>query len=213
MTDWLDVSLVLIILSNVFLLGSSLMGACIRIVAIQGVLLGVVTLAVQDTITVHAAVMAAASLFLKGLIFPRLLFWALREAGVRREVEPFVGFTTSILIGTLALGVSMWLGSRLPLPVPVVSDLVVPVALSTIFTGLFLILSRRKALNQVLGYIVLENGIYIFGVALALKEPVVVELGVLLDVFVAVFIMGITVFQISREFDHTDTDRLDSLKE
>jgi hydrogenase-4 component E len=90
---------------------------------------------------------------------------------------------------------------------------VVPVALSTIFTGLFLILSRRKALTQVLGYIVLENGIYIFGVALALKEPVVVELGVLLDVFVAVFIMGITVFQISREFDHTDTDRLDSLKE
>ena len=213
MTDWLDVSLVLIVLSNVFLLGSSLMGACIRIVAIQGMLLGVVTLAVQDTITVHAAVMAAASVFLKGFIFPRLLFWALREAGVRREVEPFVGFTTSVLIGTLALGVSLWLGSRLPLPVPVASDLVVPVALSTIFTGLFLILSRRKALNQVLGYIVLENGIYIFGVALALKEPVVVELGVLLDVFVAVFIMGITVFQISREFDHTDTDRLDSLKE
>jgi len=64
-----------------------------------------------------------------------------------------------------------------------------------------------------MGYLVLENGIYVFGVALALDMPLLVEMGVLLDVFVAVFVMGIMIFQISRSFDNIDTDKLSSLTE
>ncbi len=89
----------------------------------------------------------------------------------------------------------------------------IPGALFTILSGLFLIISRRKALTQVIGYLVLENGIYAFGAALAVEEPLVVEMGVLLDVFVAVFVMGITIHHISRDFDHIDTDRLSLLKD
>ncbi len=212
MKDALDVALVVLILTDLALLGSSRIGACIRFSAFQGILLGFVTLAVQQGgLSVHAVVMALATVALKGVVFPKLLSFALREAEVRREVEPFIGFTTSIVVGTLALAASLWLGSRLPLPAPVVSPMVVPVALFTILCGLLLILSRKKALSQVLGYLVLENGIYTFGVALALKEPMIVELGVLLDVFAAVFVMGITMFQINREFDSLDTDRLSSL--
>ena len=208
----LDVALVLLILSNLSLLGSSRISACIRLSAFQGFLLGLVTLLMQeDGIPIHVLVMALATMGLKGVVFPRLLSFALREAEVRREVEPFIGFTTYMIAGTLALGVSQWLGSRLPLPAPLVSPMVVPVALFTILCGLILILSRKKALTLVLGYLVLENGIYTFGVALALKEPMVVELGVLLDVFAAVFVMGIVVFHINREFDSLDTDRLAAL--
>jgi hydrogenase-4 component E len=87
----------------------------------------------------------------------------------------------------------------------------VPLALSTILIGLFVVISRIKALSQVLGFLILENGIYAFGAALLLEQPLVVELGVLLDVFVAVFVMGIAIFHISREFDHIDTDALDQL--
>ena len=79
--------------------------------------------------------------------------------------------------------------------------------------GLFLIVSRKTALMQVVGYLVLENGIYIFGMALAQEEPLLVEMGILLDVFVAVFVMGIAIFHISREFDHIDVDQLTSLKD
>jgi hydrogenase-4 component E len=99
------------------------------------------------------------------------------------------------------------------LPGRVISHLVLPAALSTILIGLLIITTRRKALNQVIGYLVLENGIYIFGVSMALEEPFVVELGVLLDVFVAVFVMGIAIFHISREFDHIDVDQLTTLKD
>ena len=83
----------------------------------------------------------------------------------------------------------------------------------TTLTGLLIIVSRRKALTQVVGYLAMENGIYAFGAALAVKEPLLLEMGVLLDVLVAVFVMGITIHHISREFDHIDTDRLSELKD
>ena len=86
-------------------------------------------------------------------------------------------------------------------------------AFHAILIGLFLIISRKKAVTQVLGYLGLENGIYIFGIALVKEATILIDLGVLLDIFVAVFVMGIAIFHISREFDHIDTDRLSTLKE
>jgi hydrogenase-4 component E len=87
-----------------------------------------------------------------------------------------------------------------------------PTALMTFFTGLFLIIARKKALTQCLGYIILENGIYIIGVASVVEIPMLVELGVLLDASVAVLVMGVAIYHINREFDHIETDRLDTLK-
>lgn len=91
--------------------------------------------------------------------------------------------------------------------------MLIPGAMFTILTGLFIVVSRRKALTQVLGYLVLENGVYVFGSSLAVEEPLLVEMGILLDVLVAVFVMGIVIFQINREFDHIDTDKLSVLKD
>ena len=76
----------------------------------------------------------------------------------------------------------------------------VAASFATILTGFFLITTRIKAITQVLGYLVLENGIYIFGVLLLEATPFLVEVGVLLDLFVAIFVMGIIINHISREF-------------
>lgn len=214
MTSWVDALMVLLILTNLRLLGSSRIGACIRTVAVQGALLGTLSLlAHAQAITPRVLVLTAAAVLLKAIAFPWLLFRALRGAKIRREIEPFVGYTLSLLAGVAALAVSFWLSSRLPLDDAAISPLLVPVALSTILVGLFLIVSRRKALTQVLGYLVFENGIYAFGVGVAYEAPLLVELGVLLDVFVAVFVMGIAVFHISREFDSIDTTRLSALRD
>ena len=213
-SGWADTVLVCIVLTSFVLLGSSRLGACIRVVALQGVLLGFLTLAArEDASSLRAPILALVSTGLKGAAFPWLLLRALRDANVRREVEPFVGYSLSMLIGTSFLAASLWLAGRLPLPNPAISPLVVPVALFTMLVGLFLIVSRRKALTQVLGYLVLENAIYAFGVGLVEGTPMVVELGVLLDLFVAVFVMGIAVFHINREFDHIDADQLSALKD
>lgn len=214
MQAWTDLILILVILTNLALAGLSSFGTCVRVLAFQGVLLGLVTVGVQrGDLSLHTLVLVAGTVAIKGLVFPRLLLRAVREAGVRHEVEPFIGFATSLLIGTLALPLAMWLTGHLPRVGPAVPPLLIPAAFHAILIGLLLIVSRRKAVTQVLGYLALENGIFIFGVGLVQQATLLVEMGILLDVFVAVFVMGIAIFHISREFDHIDTDRLSLLKE
>jgi hydrogenase-4 component E len=205
--------LVLVVLTNLKLLASSRLGASIRVVAAQGVVLGLLpVLAHMHELSLHFAAMAVGTVALKGVVFPWLLFRALREAEVTREVEPYVGYISSILVGVMALAASFWLGGRLPVTTAGVSSLLVPSALFSILAGLFLIVARKRAVNQVLGFLVMENGIYTFGVGVVAETPFLVELGVLLDAFVAVFVMGIAVYHINREFDHIEVDRLDRLK-
>jgi len=89
----------------------------------------------------------------------------------------------------------------------------VPASLATVLSGFIVLTTRKKAINQVVGYLVLENGIYIMGLTLLEAMPFLVEVGVLLDLFVAIFVMGIIINQISREFGSLDTARLTALKE
>ena len=215
MNNWTDGVMAFVVLTNLFLMGSSRLAACIRVVAAQGIALGFFSLLIHEgELTTRLALLALWSTGLKGVVFPWLLRRAIRETNARREVEPIVSYTTSLLIGTAALAISLWISSRLPLPVANATlSLSVSVAFFTIMTGFFIIISRSKAVTQVLGYLTLENGIYIIGVALVQKTPLLVEFAILLDVFVAVFVMGITIFHINREFDHIDTDRLSSLKD
>jgi hydrogenase-4 component E len=208
----IDTVLVLLILTSFLLLGSSRLGACIRIGALQGVMVGLLPLAVSgNSLTLRVAVIGLVIMGLKGFVFPYLLSRALRESDTSREVQPFVGYAASLFVGVLSLLASFWLDARLKLPIHATSDLVVPVAFSMMMTGLFLIVARRTAMNQVIGYLVLENGIYTFGLAIVRDIPVLIELGVLMDMFVAVFVMGIAIYRINREFDHIDSDRLNTL--
>lgn len=193
------------------LLGSSRLRTCIRAVAAQGLLLGAMPF-FEGELGLRTILLALASMSIKGILFPVLMTRILRKADVRREVEPFVGYNASLLMGIALLCLSFWLGSRLPLPTPGGSPLLVPLAFFPTLTGLLVIVSRRKAISQILGYLVMENGIYLFGVALALETPFLVELGVLLDVFVAIFVMGLLLFHIHRTFDHLDADQLSRLR-
>ena len=151
--------LVLVVLTNLKLLGSSRLGASIRVVAAQGVVLGLLPiLAHWHELSLHFALLAAGTIALKGVVFPWFLFRAVREAEVTREIEPYVGYVASLVAGVLALGVSFWMCTRLPMPETIASPWLAPVAFFSIFAGLFLIVSRKRAVNQVLGFLVLENG-------------------------------------------------------
>lgn len=214
MNEWAEAAIVVVAMGNLALLGSSRIGLCIRIVALQGVALGCFTLFSHiDNLTIHVFILAIMSVVVKGLVFPGLLLSTLQRTDARREIEPFVGYTASMLGGVIMLAAALWLSSRLPRVEHGVSPLVLPTALWTIFVGLFLVVARRKAITQVLGYLAMENGIFAFGVGLVGEMPFLVEMGGLLDVFVAVFVMGIAIFRINREFDHIDTDRLSALRD
>lgn len=215
MTTAIDLILVLASLISLALLGSSRLDASVRLSALQGMVLGFLPLVADpDDFGVRLLAIGIITFAMKGFVFPRLLNRAIRSApDMRVEVAPYVGYSASVLLGIALIVASFWMGGRLALPVPAASPLVLPVAFATILQGLFLIVSRRKALSQVVGYLVMENGIFILGVALVHHEPFLVELGILLDVFVGVFVMGIAIFHISREFDHIDVDQLTTLKD
>jgi len=89
----------------------------------------------------------------------------------------------------------------------------VPASLATVLTGFLILCSRRKAITQVVGYLVLENGIFVMGLTLHDAMPYLVEIGVLLDLLVAIFVIGIVINHINREFASLDVTRLDTLKE
>lgn len=210
----IETLILLVVLTNLHALGASRISACIRTVALQGALLGALPLLVHsEELGPRLLLQAGASTLLKAVVFPWLIGRALRQAGALREVEPFVGFTLSQAAGVLFLAAAIWIGGRLPVAGPPESDHLVPAAIFTICVGLFILVSRRKAVTQVLGYLILENGIYAFGMAFAQQQPLLVELGILLDVFMAVFVMGIALFHIHREFDHLDADRLSEVRD
>lgn len=209
-----DLLLIGLILTNFRLLGSSRLFACIQTVAVQAFILALIPIVLRTAhVTYLTILLVGTTVIVKGILLPWLLRRAIRESGVQRELEPFIGFTTSILIGAVLLGACVRVAGPLTVRMPAGSDMVPAVALFTILTGLLLIITRRKALTQVLGYLAMENGVYVFGTALAVEEPLLVELGVLLDLLVGVFVMGITIYHINREFDHIDTDQLATLKD
>jgi len=206
-----QVLLFLVVLTDFTVLGMSRLSACIRAIALQGVLLGILPLVLFGS-NPHTVSLAMGTIVVKGVALPAFLRWAIREAKVRREVEPLVGYMTSVLLGTAALALAFAVSDVLP-GGPQVVDLLIPVALVTVMIGLIVLISRTKAVTQVVGYLMLENGIYLFGLTQLERVPFLVEIGVLLDVFVGVFIMGIVVFHINREFDSISATRLSDLRE
>ena len=213
MNHFTDSLLVILLLSCFMLLGTSRLAAAVRMTAVQGFMIGLLPLAIEGgEITLRVAILALLIAALKAGAFPWLLMRTVRSARTTHESRPLIGYGASTLIGVAAVGAAFWLDSRLSFSVGAASKLVVPVAFSVMTTGLFLMVGRRTAIYQVLGYLTLENGIYIFGLAIVSGIPVLIELGVLMDMFVAVFVMGIAIYRISQEFDHIDAAQLTSLK-
>lgn len=202
--------LLLIVLMDFAVLGTTRLSTCIRAVAVQGLLLGVLALVLAPQLSVHTGALALGTVAVKAVALPWFLAWAIREASVRREIEPLIGFNASLILGAVALALAFAIAARLPLP-GVREELLVPVSLATVIIGFIVLTARRKAVTQVVGYLMLENGIYLFGLTQTESVPFLLELGVLLDLFVVVFIMGIVVFHINREFDSLDSVRLDEL--
>ena len=213
MSRAVDPLLVVILLLNLMLLGTSRLRALINGSAAQGAALGVLMAAVHTETTWRTLLLAAVTVALKGVLIPGMLHRAMRDAAIRREVEPVVGFIPSLLLGGVGTGAALLFARTLPLDPQHVGSLLVATSLSTVLTGFLLLTTRRKAITQVAGYLILENGVFVMGLLLIEAMPFLVELGVLLDLLVAIFVMGIIINHINRELSSMDTARLTALRE
>jgi len=207
-----DQFLVLVLLINFISLGNSRLIFSIRAVAVQGVILGILPGLIHP-FSWHLVAITVVIIAVKGFIIPLMLSRAVRSAEIKREVEPFLGYVPTLLLGAIFTAVSFGFAGRLPMLPEHQNYMFVPASIATLMTGFLILTTRRKAISQVIGYLVLENGIFIFGLLLAEAMPFMVEAGALLDLLVGTFVMGIVINQISREFSSLDTSLLTSLKE
>ena len=199
---------------NLLALGSSRLPSIIRAMSVQGMLLGMMPLAMEsETLDWRVVLVVLATLVGKGVVIPGLLRRAMRAANIEREIEPFIGFVPSLLLGAGGTIAAVALARGLPLLPEHAGSLLVPGSIASVLTGFILLIGRAKAISQVCGYLILENGIYLFGLLLIHSTPLLVESGILLDVTVGVFIIGIIVDRIQRAFDSLDTRKLTTLRE
>ena len=199
---------------NLVALGSSRLPSIIRTVAVQGVVLGLMPLLLEsDRLDWRIVLVAAATIAGKGFVIPGLLRRAMRAANIEREINPFIGLVPSLLLGAGGTIAAVVLAGALPLLPEHAGLLLVPGSLASVLTGFILLIGRSKAISQVCGYLVLENGIYLFGLLLIKALPLLVEAGVLLDLTVGIFVLGIIIDRIQRAFDSLDTRKLTALHE
>ena len=128
-------------------------------------------------------------------------------------VRPRLGRMYPLAAGLACLAFALWLEGRIPAVTDLFPALLFPVALTTLFCGLILVVGCAKALAQVIGYLVVENGIFMLGIPLMTEGSVWFELSILLDVFAAVFVMAIAINHISSAFDSIDVARFRNLRD
>ena len=208
-----DTILSLVLLSILFAYGSSRVPGLIKIIAFQGIVASIVPFFIGHHMTAGGVVFTLATLLIRGLVIPISIYIAIKKVAIRREVEPIVGYHASILCGLGVIVAATFVSRQLNVPSISDSTLLLPTAIALLVTGMFLLMARRNAIAMVIGYIMMENGIYLAGTTFSIRALHIVEFGILLDVLAGVMIMAIILQNIKQTFDDVDTAHLRTLKE
>jgi hydrogenase-4 component E len=149
---------------------------------------------------------------LKVLILPHYLGRMEKQFGDQREAEPYINIVSSLMLS----GLLVLLAYIVTRPLVMVSDLPtrggLPLAMGLIFVGLFVVITRKKALTQIVGFLVMENGIALLAALGTYGIPIIVELGVFLDVLMGFLVMQVFVYHIHSTFETIDVDQMNELK-
>ncbi|MBQ4567315.1 MAG: hydrogenase-4 component E [Desulfovibrio sp.] len=197
----------LILVNNILLLAAFRLPSLIRLIAFQGICLAALLFCEQHLL------LACAVLLIKGLLLPGLLLRTIKRLPINTDLRPRLHQGLGIVAGMTGLIFALWLETRLAIQPGLFPPLLLPAGLTTLFCGLILVVGRSTALAQVMGYLVAENGIFVLGIPLMSANTVWFELALLLDIFVAVFVMGIAINHIVETFESIDVDGFRSLRD
>ena len=185
----------------------------IRMLSIQGLLLfSLVFFTVSHESYVTLAVAVIETLLLKAVFVPFYLNKVIKDNNIKRETEPYVPHIFSLLMVSLGIGLSLAAAFYMKKEIPEIKIVLLGSGIAMILCGMFVILTRKKLITHVMGYCVLENGIFLLSLSAAKELPVIVSLGVALDAFVWVLLAGILVRIIRTELHSQSIDELKGLK-
>jgi len=207
-----NVLLIIFLVSLFYLSIANRMSTYINVLAMQGILLFFVAfLELKNINTVNLILILLETIIFKSVAVPLFLNHVLKRNQITREAEPFVPnfvsliITTVIVVTTIILSNTMEEGK--------LDKMFFVVALSTLFTGLYFIASRRKIITHVMGYLVIENGVFVLSLAVGNEMPMLVNLGIMLDIFASVLILGVFLNKIGDVFKDIDVNQLSNLKD
>ena len=213
MTQFADTALVLVLLSVLASFGAGRIPTLIKIVAFQGIVVSLIPLAIGHQLSDGRVAFPVAPPLIRGVVIPVAILLAIRKVAIRREVEPIVGPHISLLAALLLIVAAFFVSGRIDLELAGRSELLLPTAITLLVAGMFLLMSRRNAIAMVLGYMMMENGIYLGGTTLSTRAHHIVEFGILLDVLAGVMLMAVILQNIKRTLDDVDTSLLRTLKD
>lgn len=186
----------------------------LHIFAWQGFFLSVSTAVVGYTAGLHHLYISALlTLTLKVIVLPYILYVLVHRLRIYKEVEEVVNIPTTMLIGIALVIFSYHLTAPIRELSVFITRSTLAVALATVMLGLLMMITRRKAVTQIIGFLAMENGLFFAATSATYGMPLVVELGVALDILIAAFIFGIFFFQIRTTFDTLDLKAMEKLKE
>lgn len=214
MDDLMNIFLIAILVLDIYILGTSRLSAVIYATILQGIILGILPLTVHAEDMTHHIILSVSVILSNVFLMPYLATQLIHKIHIRREVEPFIRFAPSMMIGMTMAFIGFWIAPYFQ-KILLIQDfprMLMPAAITTTVSGFLIMASRRKAATQVLGYLVMENGIFIWGLTLLDKMALLVELGVLLGIFMTVMVMATVCYRVYCQLGNLNVDELSKLK-
>jgi hydrogenase-4 component E len=188
----------------------------VRLFAIQSFLLGSVALLVAVGFgETHILIAAILTIAVKAIVIPIALTKVIDKIKVRKEIDFTINITTSLLLCALLVILADSVAKPI-LEAQRVSDLavfkVLPISIAVMMIGLFIMIARKQAVSQIVGLLTMENGVFLSGLSITYGMPLIVEVGIFFDIFVAVLILGVFVFRINQTFDTINVETIRRLR-
>jgi len=198
---------------SLMIVGQSRIGASIRLYILQSANLALICIAVgyfeQDVSLYGVGLLTVA---IKVFLIPAVLLYILNKIQVTREIEQLIGAPSSLIISAGLIGLSYYITQPILEDIHVITRECLPASIALVLIGLFIMISRKKAVMQIVGLLIMENGIFLAALATTLGMPLAVELGIFFDLLVGALIMGLLVYHINQTFETIDVDKLTRLK-
>jgi hydrogenase-4 component E len=207
-----NVLLIIFIISLLYVSIANRIITYVRVLALQGfILFGVTFLQLKDIQTWNLVLILLETIVFRAVAVPMFLAYLISRNKITRETEPYLPHFISLIIITMIVVITVLLANSIQ--DTHLDKIFFIVSLSTLFTGLYFIASRKKIITHVMGYLMIENGVFVLSLAVGNEMPNLVNLGIMLDVFASVLILGIFLNKIGDVFKAADVDQLSNLKD